>query len=225
MSLKPNKKSDLSKGWMKRRQDKSIRMQPEYHLIVTEGTKTEPQYFQRIQEIINQQYRGRIQLDIYGEGQSTLSLFDKAKRRVQRSSNIYRHVWIVYDTDDFPSDSVNQTEKLCKKSSSNETEYHAVWSNQCIELWFLLHFSYFHSDIHRKEYWPKLSDCLTMYGLGTYEKGRKDMYTVLEPYMDRAIDNAKKLDAVNHGRTVADSAPGTKVYELIEKLRPYLKND
>ena len=131
----------------------------------------------------------------------------------------------MYDTDDFPSDSVNQTEKLCKKCSRDETEYHAIWSNQCIELWFLLHFSYFHSDIHRKEYWPKLSDCLTMYGLGTYEKGRKDMYTVLEPYMDRAIDNAKKLDAVNHGRTVADSAPGTKVYELIEKLRPYLKND
>ena len=32
--------------------------------------------------------------------------------------------------------------------------YHAIWSNQCIEVWFLLHFSYFQSDIHRKEYWP-----------------------------------------------------------------------
>ena len=209
---------------MKKRCDKPIKMQPEYHLIVTEGESTEPQYFQAIRDSINQTYRGRVQLDIYGEGQNTLSLFDKAKKHVQQSSNVYKHVWIVYDTDDFPQDSINRTAELCVQSSSDETEYHAIWSNQCIELWFLLHFSYFQSDIHRKEYWPKLSECLTMYGFGTYEKGRTDMYSILAPYMDIAIRNAKKLDAVNQGRTPATSAPGTKMFELIEKLEPYLMN-
>ena len=34
MSLKPPKKSDLDKGWMKKRLDREIRIQPEYHLIV-----------------------------------------------------------------------------------------------------------------------------------------------------------------------------------------------
>jgi hypothetical protein len=42
MSLKPSKKSDLDIKWMKKRRDKVIRIQPEYHLIVTEGTETEP---------------------------------------------------------------------------------------------------------------------------------------------------------------------------------------
>lgn len=223
MSLKPDKKSDLDKDWMKKRRDKPIRIQPEYHLIVTEGTSTEPQYFQAIRDIIDQQYRGRVQLDIYGEGQNTLSLFDKARNHVQRSPNSYKHVWIVYDTDDFPQDNINRTAELCVQSSTEETEYHAIWSNQCIELWFLLHFSYFQSDIHRKEYWPKLSECMTMYGFGIYSKGREDMYSILEPYMDIAIRNAKKLDAINRGRTPAMSAPGTKVFELIEKLKPYLK--
>lgn len=223
MSLKPDKKSDLNKDWMKKRRDKPIRIQPEYHLIVTEGTSTEPQYFQAIRDIINQQYRGRVQLDIYGEGQNTLSLFDKARNHVQRSPNSCKHVWIVYDTDDFPQDYINRTVELCVQSSTGETEYHAIWSNQCIELWFLLHFSYFQSDIHRKEYWPKLSECMTMHGFGIYSKGREDMYSILEPYMDIAIRNAKKLDAINQGRTPAMSAPGTKVFELIEKLRPYLK--
>lgn len=65
MSLKPLKKSDLEKDWMKTRRDKAIRIQPEYHLIVTEGTKTEPQYFQAVRDIINRQYRGKIQLDIF----------------------------------------------------------------------------------------------------------------------------------------------------------------
>lgn len=42
MSLKPPKKSDLDKNWMKARQDRPKKIQPEYHLIVTEGTETEP---------------------------------------------------------------------------------------------------------------------------------------------------------------------------------------
>ena len=120
---------------MKKRRDKPIKIQPEYQLIVTEETSTEPQCFRAIRDIINQQYRGRVQLDIYGEGQNTLSLFDRARSHVQRSSNVYKHVWIVYDTDDFPQDYINRTAELCEQSSTEETEYHAIWSNQCIELW------------------------------------------------------------------------------------------
>lgn len=33
MSLKPPKKSDLDKSWMKARRDKPKKIQPEYHLI------------------------------------------------------------------------------------------------------------------------------------------------------------------------------------------------
>ena len=68
MSLKPPKKSDMGKNWMKPRRDKSILLRPEYHLIVTEGTATEPQYFEAVRDIINRQYRDKIQLDVYGEG-------------------------------------------------------------------------------------------------------------------------------------------------------------
>ena len=53
MSLKPPKKSDLDKSWMKARRDKPKKIQPEYHLIITEGTDTEPAYFGAMKEIIN----------------------------------------------------------------------------------------------------------------------------------------------------------------------------
>ena len=82
MSLKPPKKSDLGKSWMKPRRDKNILICPEYHLIVTEGTETEPQYFEAIRTIINSQYRDKIQLDIHGAGDNTLSLLDKAMNLV-----------------------------------------------------------------------------------------------------------------------------------------------
>ena len=222
MSLKPPKKSDMNKGWMKKRPDRAIRLQPEYHLIVTEGISTEPNYFEAIKDLINTQYRDRIQLDIRGEGDNTISLFEKARKLVVDNPNGYKHVWVVYDTDDFPAAHINRTAELCRQSTTDETQYQAVWSNQCIELWFLLHFGYFHSDIHRKEYCPKLTAYLKSIGKGEYAKGRKDIYYVLRPYIDSAIKYAKKLDTINKERLPADSAPGTKVYELIEKLRPYL---
>ena len=222
MSLKPPKKSDLNKSWMKTKPDRNVKIHPEYHLIVTEGTDTEPAYFEAIKEVVNKQYREKIQLEVSGEGDNTINLFWKAKEMALDSANVYRHVWVVYDTDDFPADHIDRVVDLCKENSTEETEYHAIWSNQCVELWFLLHFSYMQSDIHRTEYWPKLTSWLTGIGAGVYEKNRADMYMVLRPFMDYAIANAKRLEAINQGRMPSKSAPGTKIYELVEKLKPYL---
>ncbi|SET43518.1 RloB-like protein [[Clostridium] aminophilum] len=222
MSLKPLKKSDLGKDWVKNdRYVRKIGINPEYHLIVTEGTDTEPNYFEEIRRIINEKYSDRIVLKVEGKGDNTLNLFEKA-RQSATGPNDYKHVWIVYDTDDFPAERINKTAELCRKTEGDTTRFHAIWSNQCIELWFLLHFGFYQTDIHRKEYWPKLTEWLSYVGKGKYKKNRKDMYTVLRPYMDFAIENAKKLDRMNAGKTPSASAPGTKVYELIEVLRPYL---
>ena len=96
------------------------------------------------------------------------------------------------------------------------------WSNQCIELWFLLHFMFLQSDLHRNEYSPKITECLNAIGKGNYTKNRSDMFDILHPYMDDAIRNAKKLEKNNQGRTPAKSSPGTQVHKLIEILKPYL---
>lgn len=75
MSLKPPKKSDLAKGWMKQRRDIPRKIQPEYHLIVTEGTDTEPHYFGAMRDIINSTYSDHIHIGVHGAGDNTLSLF------------------------------------------------------------------------------------------------------------------------------------------------------
>ena len=222
MSLKPPKKSDLNKSWMKKKPDRVIKVHPEYHLIVTEGTDTEPAYFGAIKEIINKRYPEKIHLDVSGEGDNTISLFGRAKLLAGNNSNVYKHVWIVYDTDDFPADHIDRVLQLCVENSTEETTFHAIWSNQCIELWFLLHFSFMQSDIHRTEYWPKLTEHLKQIGAGEYMKNRKDMYQILYPYMNYVIGNAKRLNALNEGKLPSKAAPGTKVYELIEVLKPYL---
>ena len=123
------------------------------------------------------------------------------------------------------SNAIDMVAQLCEEySTQGETIYHAVWSNQCVELWYLLHFMYMDTDIDRSRYWPKLSDWLKNIGAGSYEKNRPDMYEVLRPYMDIAIANAKRLDKQNEGQKPSESAPGTKVYELVEMLKPYLSD-
>ena len=62
MSLKPEKKSDMNKAWERSRRDRARLISPEYHLIVTEGTKTEPQYFRSISDVINKNTTTRYSL-------------------------------------------------------------------------------------------------------------------------------------------------------------------
>ena len=77
------------------------------------------------------------------------------------------------------------------------------------------------ADLHRDEYWPKLTDCLKTKNLGTYYKNRPDMYDVLHPYIDDAIRNARKLEEINQGKSPSRSSPGTMVHHLIQSLKAY----
>lgn len=77
---------------MKKKPDRAIKIHPEHHLIVTEGTDTEPAYFGAIKEIINKQYPEKIHLDVSGEGDNTISLFGRAKLLAGNNSNVYKHV-------------------------------------------------------------------------------------------------------------------------------------
>ncbi len=97
MSKKPTKKSDLGKRWLEPRKGKIVPSPPEYHLIVTEGTKTEPLYFEGLKQVINNKYKGKIEIQIEGEGKNTLSLLKKAEEHVRNNLNPIKHVWLVYD--------------------------------------------------------------------------------------------------------------------------------
>lgn len=222
MSLKPPKKSDLGKRWMKPRVSKNIPIQPEYHLIVTEGTKTEPNYFEAIKKRIEQKFPNKIKLEVQGAGDNTINLFYIARDYPRPPGNNYQHVWIVYDTDDFLADNINRTADLCRQESTEDTTYHPICSNQCIELWFLLHFCYMSSDLHRTEYFPKISNYLEALGYGPYQKNRNDIFEILLPYMQVAIRNAERLAKLHTGKPPASAAPSTQVYELIKMLEPYL---
>ncbi len=85
MSNKPPKKSDENKRWRKPRRDRGSRISPEYHLIITEGSKTEPLYFEGLKKAVNQNYTGRI--EIVGLGERANEAFKLAKEAIKLDEN------------------------------------------------------------------------------------------------------------------------------------------
>ena len=81
MSLKPVKKSDQEKDWLKKRNDKKINIFPEYHLIVTEGTKTEPNYFEAIKLRINEYFAKVVLESCFPQKFDVLEISDKPDLR------------------------------------------------------------------------------------------------------------------------------------------------
>ena len=81
MSLKPDKKSDRGKRWMSPRNEGTRKVKIPYHLVVTEGTKTEPNYFYGLKTAINKNDGlEKVHLEISGEGMNTVSLVEMARQ-------------------------------------------------------------------------------------------------------------------------------------------------
>ena len=144
---------------------------------------------------------------------------ERAQELVFSSINPIKHVWLVHDKDAFPPSDFDNTYHKRAKISTPDIKYHALYSNECIELWFLLHFEYFQSAIHRNDYYPKLSNYLDM----KYQKNMNSVYQMLKPFMKIAIANAKRLGESYSNLPPTKCYPATKVYEIFDFLKDYIK--
>jgi hypothetical protein len=188
---RPVKLSDRTKEWFLRRlpcRDRRLNTLEERQrfLIVCEGEKTEPNYFESFIQILPRQV---VQLEIFGEGANTLSLVAKAKAlRDRRVSSDYPfdQVWVVFDRDSFePDDFDNAIHKV------EACGMHCAWSNEAFELWYILHFEFRNTGMSRTEYQGKLGELLGE----TYRKNASDMYQKLLRIgkQSQAMDWAKVL--------------------------------
>lgn len=182
MSNKPPKHSEVKKkestakrmraSWGKpRAAAPSIKIRPERYLIVTEGTKTEPYYFESFRKRINAGYHGEyVTLRVCGMGDNTVSLFERARAIAIADPDGFTQVWVVYDKDSFPSRDFNAVEERCASASDKGTVYRAAWTNEAFELWYILHFAYVDSALDRGSYEPILTRHLCSEGFGRYER-------------------------------------------------------
>ncbi len=172
-------------------------------LIVCEGAKTEPAYFNSFRVATHV-------CEVKGIGDNTISLVKRAKEIKEESSD-YSEVWCVFDRDSFPKKNVNNALNLAKTLG-----YNCAFSNESFELWYVLHFCYLDTKISRADYCKRLSTHLK----SPYKKNDASMYESLKKLQDVAIKNAKKLEAsvCTPGLALCDATPFTTVYKLVEKL-------
>lgn len=225
MSKKPVKRSDKQKEWIDKRNTKNIRSKLEYHLIICEGTKTEPNYFETLKNTIYGQSKEKITIKIIGKGRGTTTLLEEAKKEVQKSTNYISNVWLIFDKDDFSDDSFNKVIQECEEiNKQDETIYNPIWSNESFETWILLHFIRLEAPLKRKECISKINENYKKNSIiGKYEKNDKKLYYKLAPYVKDAIQNAKWLEGrYDNTITPAKMNPCTKVYKLVELLNKYI---
>ena len=186
-------------------------------LLVCEGTKTEPHYF----EALIKNYISTVrEVTIEGEGRATVALVDRTleiKQELERKNAMsFDRVWVVFDKDDF--DDFNDAIK-----KANKLGFHSAWTNEAFELWYYLHFEYLDTGIGRADYIKKLEEAFKE-KLGDshfeYKKGNPDIYSLLQQYgrEDLAKRFAQQLRGLYTGTDYAAHKPCTMVDKLVEEL-------
>ena len=197
-------------------------------LYFCEGQATEPFYFQGFKQYIedNPIYRDMVLIEIEPCQAETMRVIGKAEEYVRKNKLERGQIWCVYDKDSFPASDFNgvalRAEQLNQQNP--DIQYHAAWSNECIEIWFILHFANYTSNNHRSEYVKFLNDKFQKLGIGKYEKNLRNIFDILFENGDPrlAIRYARSIIKNGEEKTPTEIAPGTKVYELVEELAKYL---
>ena len=173
-------------------------------LIICEGEKTEPLYFEAFK--VPKDVRA---IKIIGAGQNTLSLVKEAIKL--RGQDEYDQVWCVFDVEDYSVQAIHAATDL-----ANNNDIQVACSNQAFELWYLLHFDFFNIATDRKRYYEKLTELLNF----PYDKNIP-LYSRLIDRQKTAIMYAQRLLQQYQPYDPAKSNPSTTVHLLVEQLNRF----
>lgn len=210
------------------RKENVLKQKSSNWLIICEGTKTEPNYFERAVDEINKKIDDeyKLKVKIVGKGMNTKSLVKATDLQIRidkYSTSIvpYGKIFVVFDKDSFEPNDFDEAIKTC-----NDNGYIPLWSNQAIEFWFLLHFHYICSKMNRIEYAKKLNEYFKSKGLDyKYKKNDNELYNLLCEYgsLDKARKNAKKISDEHLYNKPSLSESCTQIYKFFDEVDERLK--
>jgi RloB-like protein len=178
-------------------------------LIISEGKKTEPNYF----NAIKRQYR-LTSVDIAdtkkNTGKELLQIAIDLKAKAKRERNSYDEIWIALDRDGYTKHA--EVFDRVKKYP----EIRIGFSSPCFEYWLLLHFEYTSAPFDDCDYTIKKLETY----LPDYQKG-KDYSRIFMERISTAVSNSKKIK--KHQEDTSDVKiwaynPYSNLHELIEQL-------
>jgi len=228
MSLKPPKKGDIGTAWNrtkeKRKPKLDFRTKGKRFILLCEGRNTEPLYFKSFPlsaatvKVIGKGGRSKISLVEYGFKElEKLEFYDEDE------------IWFVFDMDiHYPEVSDQKADFNSAIKLAEVKGARIAFSNDCFEIWFLLHYQDLSGQLTRKEYYEKLNSWMGI----DYEKvgkGRDFASKIYETLLKdtkasqpEAISRATRLWEENKHLPPADRNPCNSVYQLVVELNGYL---
>ncbi len=191
-------------------------------LIVSEGSKTEPNYFNEIRSTYRLPTASIcVRASQYGTSplqvvEYARDLFNNGDEHKKLRAQSFELVYVVFDRDSHLNydDALRLASSLdgrLKNDNKASVVFKAIPSIPCFELWLLLHFENVSAPIERREVVSRLKRYLS-----GYEKNMEGIFTNTRVHLDIAISRAKKL-SVSFSATTAPN-PYTRIHELVSNL-------
>lgn len=206
--IKDSPTDPQARNYLKRRRD--IIPPLKKFLIVCEGKKTEPGYFEAMRDI----WRIPVLVEILEAQGNTLSVVQAAaSKRGEHRLGGNDETWAVFDRDSFEPWRISAAFDLAKAKGVK-----IAFSNEAFELWFLLHYHARSTGLSRASYETLLSRYLGR----RYEKNCPDMFAILRSNLPTAIRNAMRLSSGTqmYAPELINLNPYTGVHLLIKSMLP-----
>lgn len=201
-------------------------------LIVCEGSKTEPIYFEEMRLLLE---LDTTNITIDGKcGSSPINVVNHAYSEYIRDSSSgdhYNRVYCVFDKDTHSTydeaiqkvkDINNSIEKECNQDN---IKFIAIKSVPCFEYWLLLHYIPSTKPFHgtgKKSAADRLIDQLKEY-IPDYKKTQKGLYKHLKEQGLLPSAKAHSRRIYEQSERTGDDNPSTNIHELIEYLEELKK--
>ncbi len=194
-------------------------------LIICEGSKTEVNYFKKLEKYLNDNGKRRIKINAFGQGRNTTDLishvndyFKFVDKKYGEFNIKYSKVITVFDADSFGKEKFNTAISMAERNG-----YAVAWSNECFELWILLHFQYCSSALGRKDLLEKVNNIFMEKCNKKYSKSDDEIFETSIKYgsLSTAIKNSEKLYRLHKDVICfkpSDANPATTVHRVIKML-------
>jgi hypothetical protein len=174
-------------------------------LIVSQGTVTEPTYFDGLKD---QENIGNYSVQVIQKALDPIKLVQHALKIPSYPKNDM--VWVLFDKDDFDDEQIEQAIRLSK----NDPKIICAYSNPCFDLWLLLHEQNVTHAIGRKDIYAQLKSKHPKYN----ERSHKVvLYKDVKHGVDNAINRARLLEKM-HVNEGTKPPPSTCVWRLVSML-------
>lgn len=216
---KARKVSELSR-------QQHLRNQSPRYLIICEGEKTEPQYFN---EILQAHRIPSQRVKIERRNSSSPAAIVEQALLIQSSEaaqgDPYDKIYCVFDRDlhttfDAAIDRINAVQET-------GTPIVAITSTPCFEFWMLLHFEYTDAPFQRtasKSIGDQaVSKLRKKPGFEKYTKGQTGIYKILIDLTPKAVKHAARIRKNSASRSQIDANPWTNVDILVAALQELSK--